>query len=318
MAYKNLREFISFLEKKNNLRRIKAAVNSDLEITEIADRFVKKGGAALLFENVQNSQYPVLINAFATLERMCWSLETETLDKIADRMMALMPKSPPKTFWEKMEVLIKLKDLAGFQPKKVKSGPCQEVIETAVDLDKFPVLKCWPLDAGKFITLPLVITKNPHTGVQNVGMYRMQVFDKTTTGMHWHTHHDGAKNYREYQKLGKKMEVAAILGGDPATIYSATAPLPPGLDELIFSGFLRGEAVEIVKAHTVDLYVPAEAEFILEGYVDLEELRDEGPFGDHTGYYSAQDKFPVFHITCITRRKDAIYPTTIVGKPTME
>ncbi|MBI4652283.1 menaquinone biosynthesis decarboxylase [Candidatus Desantisbacteria bacterium] len=318
MSYQNLRDFIAYLETKKDLKRISVPVDADLEITEIADRMVKKNGPALFFEKVKNSPYPVLINTFASLERMSAALLTDSLDKIAERMMALVPSSPPKTFWEKIGVLIKLKEIADFQPKKVKSGPCQEVIETSIDLDKLPVLKCWPGDSGRFITLPLVVTKNPNTGVQNLGMYRMQVFDKTTTGMHWHAHHDGAKYYREHQKLGKKMEVAAVLGGDPATIYSATAPLPPGLDELIFAGFLRKEPVEIVKAHTVDLYVPAQAEFILEGYVSLDELRDEGPFGDHTGYYSEQGKFPVFHVQCITRREKPIYPATIVGKPPME
>ncbi len=318
MSYKDLREFISTLEKKKLLQRITAQVDAELEIAEIADRMVKNNGPALLFENVKNSQYPVLINAFAGFDKMNLSLETESLDKIADRMMSLVPSAPPKTFWEKIEILIKLKEIAAFQPKKVKSGPCQEVIEKDVDLSKIPILKCWPMDAGKFITLPLVITKNPDTGIQNIGMYRMQVYDKTTTGMHWHAHHDGAKNYRMHQKLGKKMEVAVVLGGDPATIYSATAPLPPGLDELIFAGFLRGDAVEIVKAQTVDLYVPANAEFILEGYVSLTELKEEGPFGDHTGYYSEVAPFPIFHIQCITRREKPIYPTTIVGKPPME
>ncbi|MCG0276042.1 MAG: menaquinone biosynthesis decarboxylase [Thermosediminibacteraceae bacterium] len=202
-------------------------------------------------------------------------------------------------------------------PKKVKQGACQEVVEEP-DLSKLPILKCWPGDGGKFITLPLVITKDPETGAQNMGMYRLQVYDEKTTGMHWHLHKDGREIYEKYKKLGKKMPVAVALGCDPATIYASTAPLPKGIDEMMFAGFLRKAPLELVKCKTSDIYVPANAEFILEGYVDIDELREEGPFGDHTGYYSIKDFYPVFHLTCITRKKNPIYPATVVGKPPME
>lgn len=319
MAFNDLKDFIGFLEAKGQLIRIKAEVDPVLEVTEITDRISKSYGPALLFENPKGSNIPILINAFGSYERMSWALDVDHLDEVPDRLVSLLPDGEPNSFWQKMSALFKLKNIADYKPKEVKNAPCQEVVLTDnLSLDDLPILKCWPQDGGRFITLPLVITKDLDTGKQNVGMYRMQAYDAKTTGMHWHDHHDGAHNYRKYQKKGEQMPVAVALGGDPATIYSATAPLPPNVEELFFAGLLRRKAVEIAKAKTVDLMVPANAEIILEGYVDPEETRWEGPFGDHTGYYSLADYYPVFHVKCITMRKQPIYPATIVGKPPME
>ncbi|MBI4744837.1 MAG: menaquinone biosynthesis decarboxylase [Actinobacteria bacterium] len=320
MNFKNLREFIEYLENKNELVRIKTPVSSELEITEIADRQVKRGGPALFFEQVDDSQIPVAINLFASPKRMSWALGAESFEEITERIQSKIPKNFPVSFKEKIKSLLKLKAFADIKPKEVKTAPCQEVVFTGeeINLFKYPILKCWPNDGGRFITLPLVITKDPKTGIQNMGMYRMQVYDEKTTGMHWFTHHTGAAHYRENSAQGKRTEAVVVLGGDPAVIYSATAPLPPGFDELLFAGLLRDKAVEVVKAKTVDLKVPAEAEIILEGYVEPDEIKPEGPFGDHTGYYSPIDKYPVFHLTGITQRKNPIYPATIVGKPPME
>lgn len=321
MAYKDLREFIADLEKKGELKRIKTEVDPILEITEITDRVSKQVGPALLFENVKGSKMPVAINLFGNYPRMNMALGVEDLDDIGKEIMSFL--QPPKlstSFMDKLKALPKLAEISNFLPKTVKKAPCQEVIKQGddVNLEELPVLKCWPEDGGRFVTLPLVITADPATGRRNVGMYRLQIYDKNTTGMHWHLHHDGAENYRKHQKEGKHIPVAVAIGADPATIYSATAPLPKEIDELMFAGFLRKEPVEVVKCITCDLEVPAHAEIILEGYVDMEEKRWEGPFGDHTGYYSLADWYPVFHVTCMTHRKDAIYPTTIVGKPPME
>ncbi len=319
MAFRDLREFISFLESRGQLKRIKTEVDPILEVTEITDRISKQHGPALLFENPKGSNIPILMNAFGSYERMSWALDVNKLDEVPKRLAELLPDGEPDTFWQKISALFKLKNIADYKPKEVKIAPCQEVVLTDnFSLDDLPVLKCWPQDGGKFITLPLVITKDADSGRQNLGMYRMQVFDSKTTGMHWHAHHDGAHNYRKYQKKGEPIEVAVALGGDPATIYSATAPLPPNIEELFFAGLIRRQAVEVVKAKTVDLMVPANAEIILEGYVDPEETRWEGPFGDHTGYYSLADYYPVFHVNCITMREKPIYPATIVGKPPME
>lgn len=319
MSFKNLSDFLSLLEKKGQLKKIEAEVDPDLEITEIADRMVKKGGPALLFENVKGASCPLVINTFASYDRMAWALGVNKVDEIADQIVEMVPSEIPQTLKDKFGFLNKLWNIRKFHPKEVNKGPCQDIVRTKdFGLDYFPVLKCWPQDGGKFITLPLVITKDPVSGKQNIGMYRLQVFDKKTTGMHWHIHHDGAATYRKHEEKGKRMEIAVALGGDPATIYAATAPLPSGFDELIFSSFLRKEPVEVVKAKTVDLLVPAEAEIILEGYVEPGERRREGPFGDHTGYYSLSDDYPVFHIQCITHRRNPIYPTTIVGRPPME
>jgi 4-hydroxy-3-polyprenylbenzoate decarboxylase len=319
VAFRDLREFIAFLESKGQLKRVAAEVDPILEVTEITDRISKQYGPAILFENPKGSKMPILMNAFGTYERMSWALDANHLDEVPERLMQLLPDGEPGTFWEKLTTVFKLKNIADYKPKEVKTAPCQEVVLTdGFSLHDIPVLQCWPQDGGRFVTLPLVITKDPESARQNLGMYRMQIFDDTTTGMHWHAHHDGASNHRKHQKDGKNIEVAVALGGDPVTIYSATAPLPPNVEELFFAGLIRRQAVEVVKAKTVDLLVPAHAEIILEGYVDPEETRWEGPFGDHTGYYSLADYYPVFHVQCITMRKNPIYPATIVGKPPME
>ncbi len=318
MAFKDLREFIKLLEERGELKRVSAEVDPILEMTEIVDRLSKSNGVAVLFENAKGSKMPVLMNAFGSMERMAASLGVKNLDDIAARIKELIPTKSPEGISGKVDALLKLKDLASFAPKEVKKAPCQEVVEENPSLYDLPVLKCWPEDGGRFITLPLVITKDPIDGKQNIGMYRMQIFDEKTTGMHIHLHHDGAENYRKSEKKGEPLEVAVALGGDPATIYAATAPLPKGIDELIFAGFLRKKPALVVKAKTVDLMVPAQAEIILEGYIDPIKRRKEGPFGDHTGYYSLADDYPVFNLTCITRREDAIYPATVVGRPPME
>jgi len=321
MAFRDLREFINLLEAKGELLRIKTLVDPELEITEITDRVSKAYGPALLFENVKGSDMPLLINAYGTVERMAMSLQVDNLDEIGQEIMDILDiaNNVPANLLGKVKMLPKLAQLSTYFPRMVKSGPCQEVVDMDPSLDKLPVLKCWPQDAGRFITLPQVYTRNPLTGKRNLGMYRLQVYDQKTTGMHWHMHHDGAENYRAHKELGKKaIEVAVALGGDPAITYSATAPLPKDIDELIFAGFLRKKPVDLVRCKTIDMEVPADAEIVLEGYVDPEESRVEGPFGDHTGYYSLPGEYPVFHVTCITHRKNAIYPTTIVGQPPQE
>lgn len=317
MKFKNLQQFIRFLEEKGELLAVKVAVDPVLEITEIADRMIKNSGPALFFEEIKGARFPLVINLFGSFKRAAWALGVEDFAHLTEKLTRLIPQAPPLTFFEKMGVLFRLKELSDFQPKKVESAPVQEVIGEA-DFRTLPALKCWPEDGGRYITLPLVITKHPQTMVQNMGMYRMQIFDEKTAGMHWHPHHDGARHHRLYREMGKRMEVAVALGGDPATIYSATAPVPPGIDELFLAGFLRGEGVDVVKGKKVDLWVPAQAEFILEGYVEGGEVRREGPFGDHTGFYSEADDYPVFHLTSITRRKNPVYPATIVGRPPME
>jgi 4-hydroxy-3-polyprenylbenzoate decarboxylase len=319
MVCNDLREFIKFLEDKKELVRIKREVDPVLEVTEITDRISKKQGPALLFEKVKGSPYPIAINLFGSYQRMAWALGLNDFGEIGQQFASLLKTDPDMKFMQKIEALFDLYKLSTSKPKEVKKASCQEIIKDKdFSLLEYPILQCWPGDAGRFITLPLVITKDPESGKQNLGMYRMQVFDEKTTGMHWHTHHDGAVNFRKYAKLGKRTEVAVAIGGDPVTIFSATAPLPYGIEELFFAGFLRGKAVEVVKARTVDLLVPAHAEMILEGYVEPAEERIEGPFGDHTGYYSVAGMYPVFHVTCITQRKAPIYPATIVGKPPME
>jgi 4-hydroxy-3-polyprenylbenzoate decarboxylase len=321
MAFTDLRAFMAELENRGLLKRIKIEVDAELEITEISDRVVKKGGPALLFENVKGYKMPVATNLFGTLERMKIALGVDNLDHIGEEVISMIqPAEMPMTFIDKLKALPKLAALSSYIPRIVKSGPCKEVIiKDNPSLADIPVLKCWPDDGGPFITLPLVFTKDPETGRRNVGMYRMQVYDDCTTGMHWHIHKDAAGHYDKQQKDGnKRMPVAVALGADPAVIFSATAPLPPGIDEMLFAGFLRKEPVELVKCETVDIEVPAHAEIILEGYVSEGETRLEGPFGDHTGYYSLADQYPVFHLTCITRKKDPVYPATIVGRPPME
>jgi 4-hydroxy-3-polyprenylbenzoate decarboxylase len=319
MAYKDLRKFIEVLKKKGLLKLITAEVDPVLEIAEINDRVVKTGGSALFFEKPKNSKFPCVVNLFGSHERMKLALEVDSLDEIGLRMLEFLEPEIPTNLIDKLKALPKLKRLADFLPKYVNSGPCKEVIfKDNVSLNVFPILKTWPDDGGRFITLPMVFTKDPETGSRNCGMYRMHVYDERTTGMHWHMHKDGAKHYRNAEKLGKRLEVAVAIGSDPAVMYSATAPLPEGVDEMLFAGFLRKSSVELVKCETIDLEVPANSEIVLEGYCEPNERRIEGPFGDHTGYYSLKDEFPMFHITCITHRKDAIYPATIVGKPPME
>ena len=325
MAFQDLREFIDLLEQRHLLKRIKTEVDPELEITEITDRVSKMKGAknvALLFENVRGSSMPVLMNAFGSYERMALALGVEKLDDVADdlRDMLKIPYiSPQNKFMAMTQILPKIKNAIKF-PKYVKNAPCQEVINTEnPSLDELPILKCWPQDGGPFITLPLVFTKNPATGKRNVGMYRLQKYDSQTTGMHWHIHKNGAENFRDTKAAGgEKIECAVAIGTDPVLTYAATAPLPRDVDEMIFAGFLRHERVELVKCKTVDIEVPATAEIILEGYVRTDEIRREGPFGDHTGYYSLADDYPVFHITAITHRRDAIYAATVVGRPPME
>lgn len=319
MAYKDLRDFLKLLERKGLLKRIAVEVDPDLEIAEINDRVVKEGGPALLFERPLGSKLPALVNTFGSYERMKLALEVENLDDIGIRMLEFLEPDIPTNLIEKLKSLPKLKRLADFIPREVRTGACKEVIiKDAPSLDILPILKTWPGDGGKFITLPMVFTRDPDTLNRNCGMYRMHVYDSKTTGMHWHMHKDGAKHFRRAEQLGRRLEVAVAIGSDPAVMYAATAPLPEDIDEMLLAGFLRRAPVEMVKCETIDLEVPANSEIILEGYCEPEERRIEGPFGDHTGYYSLQDEYPVFHLKCITHRKDAIYPATIVGKPPME
>ena len=323
MAYKDLREFIDVLESRGMLKRIKTEVDCNLEITEITDRVSKMEGSrnkALLFENVKGYDMPVLMNAFGSYERMALALGVEKLDDVADEIREIL-RLPYLSFEHKFDAvtLVPMLRKAINFPKYVKKAPCQEIVEEDPDLDKIPILKCWPQDGGPFITLPLVFTKNPETGKRNVGMYRLQKYDKCTTGMHWHIHKNGADNDRSAKSQGMtRMEAAVAIGTDPVLTYAATAPLPRDVDEMVFAGFLRHKSVEMVKCKTVDIEVPAGSEIVLEGYVEIGESRREGPFGDHTGYYSLADDYPVFHITCITHRKDPIYLATVVGKPPME
>jgi 4-hydroxy-3-polyprenylbenzoate decarboxylase len=318
MAYRDLRDFMEALEERGLLRRVGGEVDPYLEVTEILDRTVKAGGPALLFERVKGSPFPMVGNLFGSQERMEMALETTDLAGIGERLAELLRPKIPTTLGEKIKSLPKFRELTNYPPRRVKKAPCQEVVMEEPSLEPFPIPQCWPQDGGRYLTLPLVFTHDPETGERNVGMYRMQVFDAVTTAMHWQIHKHGADQWRRAARVGERFEVAVALGGDPATIFSAVAPLPKGFDELLFAGFLRGEGVEMVGCQTVELEVPAHAEIILEGYVDPTERREEGPFGDHTGYYSLPDLFPVFHITSITHRADAIYPTTIVGRPPME
>lgn len=321
MPYQDLSEFLTALEKAGELKRIPFEVDPHLEITEFADRAVKSGGPALLFEKPKGSQVPLAINLFSSDRRMEIALGVNSLDEIAERITEYLGMQMPKGIMGKLKMLPKLAEMGSFFPKDVTSAPCQEVVQTAnFTLDEFPILHCWPMDGGRYITLPLVFSKNPVTGKRNCGMYRMQVYDGQTTGMHWQLHKQGAEHYRRLLAEGKqqRMEVAVAIGADPATLYSSILPLPPELDEMMIAGFLRSKPVEMVKCKTVDLEVPAQAEIVLEGYVQLGELRTEGPFGDHTGYYSLEDDYPVFHLTAITRRKKPVYTATIVGPPPME
>ncbi len=318
MAYQDLQAFIKILEDQHLLRRVGVEVDRRLEITEIADRVMKTEGPAILFEKVKDSPYPLLINAFGSWERIKLAFELTSLDDVGKRVEELLDMSHYTSWPARFAALPGLTPLLRIFPKKVRHGPCQEVIEKDPDLTTLPVLHCWPEDGGPFVTLPLVFTKDPEDGTQNVGMYRLQVFDRKTTGMHWHIHKDGRRIYEKYKARGNRMPVSVVIGADPATIYAATAPLPKFIDELLFAGFLRNAPVETVRCVTNDIRVPAHAEFVLEGYVDIDETRREGPFGDHTGYYSLTDDYPVFHVTCITHKKNPVYSCTIVGRPPME
>jgi 4-hydroxy-3-polyprenylbenzoate decarboxylase len=369
LAYNDLRDWIAALDRAGELKRIRTEVDPILEITEITDRVSKDaakkygrpGGPALLFENVKGANgVPVLINQFGSERRMQMALGVERLDEIAERIRQLLNMKSPEGFLEKLKMLPMLADMGKFFPKTVETGPCKEVIKRKdISLLDFPVLQCWPKDAGRFVTLPCVITRDPKTGKRNVGMYRMQIYDATSAGMHWQRQKVAAEHYRDMLRMGAaagntadgggatradfaragvdimarsgggamlasgerpsgKLEVAVAIGTEPALTFSAIVPAPPEVEEFIIAGFLRQKPVELVKCETVDLEVPASAEIVLEGYVNLDELRTEGPFGDHTGFYSLEDEYPVFHLTCITHRKDPIYATTIVGKPPME
>jgi 4-hydroxy-3-polyprenylbenzoate decarboxylase len=355
LAYDDLRDWIAALDRAGELKKIRTEVDPILEITEITDRVSKSGfagegaratpgGKALLFQNVKG--YPgsrVLINQFGSPRRMNLALEVDKLDEVADRIRAFMDVKSPQGFLDKVKMLPMLAEMGKFFPKTVASAPCKEVIKRDnFSLLDFPILQCWPKDAGRFITLPCVVTRDPNTGKRNVGLYRMQVYDEKTAGMHWQRQKVAAEHYREALRAassttsvdlmartsggsqltdnlpGGKMEVAVAIGTDPALTFSAIVPAPPDVEEYLIAGFLRQKPVELVKCETVDLEVPANAEIILEGHVHLDELRTEGPFGDHTGFYSLDDLYPVFHVSCITHRKDPIYATTIVGKPPME
>lgn len=388
MAYTDLREWIAALDRAGELQRVRAEVDPVLEITEITDRVSKgaakkygsAGGPALLFENVKGANgIPVLINQFGSEKRMKMALEVDELDEVAERIRQLLNMKSPEGFIEKLKMLPMLADMGKFFPKTVSNGPCKEVIlKKDFSLLDFPVLQCWPQDGGRFITLPCVITRDPRTGKRNVGMYRVQVYDATTAGMHWQRQKVAAEHYRDMLRMagapagaktaGEKtvgappcassakggseqygvdiaaarravdimarsgggsvlaqgerpegtLEVAVAIGTDPALTFSAIVPAPPEVEEFIIAGFLRQKPVELVKCETVDLEVPANAEIVIEGYVKLDELRTEGPFGDHTGFYSLADEYPVLHVTCITHRKNPVYATTIVGKPPME
>ena len=321
MAFRDLRDYIAFLSRRGELKRVRVPVSRELEITEIADRVVKRGGPALLFECVEGYSVPVLINMFGTEARTAAALGVDRLDELGERIanyLDLAQGPLPAKVFDKLKLLGQLAEFASFAPKVSENPPCQQVVLDPPTLAPFPILKCWPQDGGPFITLPLVVTRDPATGQRNVGMYRLQVYDERTTGMHWHLHKDGAQHYRHSEAEARRLPVAVALGADPATIYAASAPLPPGIDEFLFAGFVRKERVELARCKTVDLEVPAHSEIVLEGYVDPGERRREGPFGDHTGYYSPADDYPVFHLTCVTHRREPIYPATIVGRPVME
>src|SRR5215207_8315274 len=318
--FKDLNAFIATLDRERQLARITDPVDPDLEIAAVTDRVSKSpgGGPALLFENPTGYDIPVAINLFGSMRRMCMALGVETLDDLARDVEELTSPKLPTGIFDAMKMLPTVSRLKDALPKTVKDGPCQEVVRNAGSLDEIPILKCWPEDGGRYITLPLVFTRDPETGMRNIGTYRMQVFDGRSTGMHWQRHKGGAQHYRVAERLKKRMPVAVALGPDPALAYAATAPMPEGLDELMLAGFLRRDRVELVKCVTIDLDVPANAQIVLEGYVEPGERRQEGPFGDHTGVYSHPDEFPVFHLTCITHRKKPVYLTTVVGIPPME
>ncbi len=326
MAYKNIRELMTLLEERGELKRIQYGADPYLEITEIADRVVKAGGPALLFENPKHAQFPLLINTFGSRERMALALGVgdspdatrRAIQNISREYLKLIEQSGGLSLFDKVKMLPQLKTLADALPRTVGKAPCQEVVMDDPSFDPFPILTCWPEDGGPYITLPMVFTRDTATGALNCGMYRMQVYDSKTSGMHWQIHKDGARHHRQRQARCEPIPVAVALGGDPAVMFSSICPLPPDVNEMILAGLIRKKPVRMVKCKTNDLEVPAESEIVFEGYVDPDELRREGPFGDHTGYYSLADNYPVFHLTAVTHRRDAIYPATIVGRPPME
>ncbi len=318
--FKDLNAFIAALDKERELARIVEPVSPDLEIAAVTDRASKSpgGGPALLFERPTGSDMPVAINLYGSMKRMCLALGVSSLDDLGREIEDLTNPKIPAGMFDTLKMLPMLGRLKDLMPKTVGSGACQEVVKEKGTLAGIPILKTWPEDGGPYITLPMVFTRDPETGVRNIGTYRMQVYDERTTGMHWQQHRGGAQHYRIAERLGKRLPVSVALGADPALPFAATAPMPEGLDELLLAGFLRRERVELVKCVTNDLEVPASAQIVLEGYVDPGERRREGPFGDHTGFYSHPDDYPVFHITCVTQRKNPIYLTTVVGIPPME
>ena len=360
MPFPTLRDFVDHLSQQGELSRIKASVSPKLELAAIADRVMKSpahhphkerdkhpaasmGGKALLFERVEGSQMPVAINTFGSYSRICSALGCESLDELAQRVQELIKPEVPTSFMDKMRKGLDLLKIAGYSPKSVRSGICQQVVHEGdkADLSMLPIIQCWPLDGdltsdqvydraaadraipvqsgtGKYITLAGIYTRNPDRSHRNIGMYRVQVHGPRLCAMHWHMHHDGARHFRAWKEKREKMPLAIVLGGESVLPYSATAPLPPTVSELLFAGFLNGGGIELVPCKTIDLEVPANAEIVIEGYVDPEETLYEGPFGDHTGFYSLADHYPAFHVTAITHRRDPIYPTTIVGKPPME
>ncbi|MBU4186428.1 MAG: menaquinone biosynthesis decarboxylase [Desulfobacteraceae bacterium] len=322
--YKNLKDFLDTLDRAGELKFISSKVSPYLEISKITDQESKSphGGKALFFEHIEGSSFPVATNIFGSSRRICMALGVEHLDMLGGKIKKYMDINPPRSLKEALNIIPMAINFTKFFPRSSRSKipPCQEIIYKGrdVDLSKLPVLHCWPKDAAPFITLPMVFTKSLVTGKRNVGMYRMQIFDKISTGMHWHIHKDGSHYYNEYRSKGKRMPVAVAIGADPASIYAATAPMPRGVDEMLLAGFIRNKPVTMTKCITIDMEVPSEAEFVLEGYVDPDELRLEGPFGDHTGYYSLADYYPVFHVTAITHRKNPVYNATLVGRPPME
>ncbi len=333
MAYRSFRHFLETLDQAGELTRVSDPVDTDLLITEWADREMKSsgGGKALLFEQPvvdgQVSKFPVAINTMGSRKRIAMALGRESIDEVAQEIQLILKAKPPTDLREGFALLKQGIHLLHARPKQVRDAPCQEIIHKIesdagraddFSLRHLPILKCWPKDGGRFITLPNVHTRDPETGARNVGVYRMQIFDERTTAMHWQVHKVGARHGKRYYERNEPMPVAVALGGDPALSFSATAPLPDGLDEVLFAGFLRRKSIEMVKCKTIDLEVPAGVDLVLEGYVQPGEMRPEGPFGDHTGYYTAVEDYPVFHLTAITHRRDSVYPTTIVGIPPME
>src|SRR5512136_29172 len=319
MAYRSLREFLDRLEGAGELVRVKDRVDPVLEMAAIADRAAKQGGPAFLFENPASGSFPVAMNLFGTRRRTSWALSSDDFEDHARELRALLRMAPPQSFWEKLKMLPKLGKLASMAPKHVGAGASQELVDREPDLSDLPVLTTWPHDGGPFVTLPQVITRDPETGQRNVGMYRLQVLGPRRLAMHWQLHKTATAHYRAYQQRGERMPVAIALGGDPALTYCASAPLPPGIDEYLFAGYLRGEGVRMVKGVATGLEVPADADIVIEGFVDTAApLVREGPFGDHTGFYSLADEYPSLDVVAITHRRDAVYPATVVGPPPVE